>query len=148
MSSLTPTIASPYSALSLMAAAGRHRPPFEASVGYMTAPGPGPLLQTPDGRLVQAPGPLIQLEDGRLVPAPGPLVQLEDGRIVALAGPPQPPQGGLMQTPDGRLVMANPRARQVAQDREQMLYGTREELSRREAYNQAHGMSLVSNYFL
>ena len=37
--------------------------------------------------------------------------------------------------------MANPRARQVAADREQMLYGTREELSRREAYNQAHGMS-------
>ena len=110
----------------------------EPSVGYM--PGPGPLLQTPDGRLVQAPGPLIQLEDGRLVPAPGPLVQLEDGRIVALAGPPQPPaQGGLMQTPDGRLVMANPRARQVAHDREMMLYGTREEFSRREAYNQAHG---------
>ena len=114
-----------------------HRPPVP-SVQYMS--GPGPLLQTPDGRLVQAPGPLIQLEDGRLVPAPGPLVQLEDGRIVALAGPPQPPQGGLMQTPDGRLVMANPRARQVAADRDQMLYGTREELSRREAYNQAHGM--------
>ena len=67
----------------------KHRQQYpEPSVGYTM--GPGPLLQTPDGRLVQAPGPLIQLEDGRLVPAPGPLVQLEDGRIVALAGPPQP----------------------------------------------------------
>ena len=58
----------------------------EPSVGYM--PGPGPLVQTADGRLMAAPpGPLIQLEDGRLVPAPGPLYQLEDGRIVALAQP-------------------------------------------------------------
>ena len=122
----------------------------EPSVGYMTAP--GPLIQTPDGRLVPA-GPLIQLEDGRVshaslptpscvtgllsqvVPAPGPLVQLEDGRIMALAQP-----SGLLQTPDGRLVMAGTRARQVAQDRDQMLYGTREEiLTNREAYNQAHG---------
>ena len=124
----------------------------EPSVGYM--PGPGPLVQTPDGRLVPAPpGPLIQLEDGRVsvggccvsslltvplqvVPAPGPLVQLEDGRIVALAQP------SLLQTADGRLVMAGTRARQVAQDRDQMLYGTREEiLTNREAYNQAHGQS-------
>ena len=58
----------------------------EPSVGFV--PGPGPLVQTADGRLVPAPpGPLIQLEDGRLVPAPGPLYQLEDGRIVALAQP-------------------------------------------------------------
>ena len=58
----------------------------EPSVGYMA--GPGPLVQTADGRLVPGPpGPLIQLEDGRLVPAPGPLYQLEDGRIVALAQP-------------------------------------------------------------
>ena len=124
----------------------------EPSVGYM--PGPGPLVQTADGRLVPAPpGPLIQLEDGRVsvgdgvvsslltvplqvVPAPGPLVQLEDGRIVALAQP------SLLQTADGRLVMAGTRARQVAQDRDQMLYGTREEiLTNREAYNQAHGQS-------
>ena len=81
------------------------------------------------------PGPLIQLEDGRLVPAPGPLVQLEDGRFVAL-----PPGGGLVQTQDGRLLMTNQRARQISHDRDQMLYGTREEiLSRRDAYNQAHG---------
>ena len=119
------------------------RPP--PGPGYMTAP--GPLLQTPDGRLVAAPPgqALIQLEDGRLVPAPGPLVQLEDGRIVALA-----PQAGVVQAPDGRLMMTNQseaslmmtnqRARQGALDRDQMLYGTREELlSRREAYNQAHG---------
>ena len=130
----------------------------EPSVGYMT--GPGPLLQTADGRLVPAPpGPLIQLEDGRVgdivddvsymthmtpslqvVPAPGPLVQLEDGRIVALAQP-----SGLLQTADGRLVMAGTRARQVAQDRDQMLYGAREEiLTNREAYNQAHGQSGAS----
>ena len=111
------------------------RPPFEPKLGYMTQPGPGALLQTPDGRIVPAPpGPLIQLEDGRLVPAPGPLVQLEDGRFVAL------PPGGVVQTQDGRLMMTNQRARQISHDRDQMLYGTREEiLSRREAYNQAHG---------
>ena len=59
----------------------------------------------------------------------------QDGRIVALAGPPpgQPP--GLVQTPDGRLVMAG-RARAGLQDRDMMLYGAREE---RRDYNQAHG---------
>lgn len=36
--------------------------------------------------------------------------------------------------------MTGPRARQVAQDRDQMLYGAREEiLTNRDAYNQAHG---------
>ena len=99
------------------------RPP--PGPGYMTAP--GPLLQTPDGRLVAAPPgqALIQLEDGRLVPAPGPLVQLEDGRVVALAQPPLVQRG---------------QVRSGVPDRDQMLYGTREEiLTRRDAYNQAHG---------
>ena len=54
---------------------------------------------------------------------------------MALAGPPpgQPP--GLVQTPDGRLMMAG-RARAGLQDRDMMLYGAREE---RRDYNQAHG---------
>ena len=85
--------------------------------------------------LVTLSSSLLTDVNSQVVPAPGPLVQLEDGRIVALAQP-----SGLLQTPDGRLVMAGTRARQVAQDRDQMLYGTREEiLTSREAYNQAHG---------
>ena len=110
------------------------RPQFEPKMGYMTSPGPGQLFQTPDGRIVTAPpGPLIQLEDGRLVPAPGPLVQLEDGRVVALAQPPMAQRG---------------QVRSGIPDRDQMLYGTREEiLTRRDAYNQAHGKFNTSVYW-
>jgi len=130
------------------------RPSYGQKEGYMTAP--GPIYQTSDGRLVSAPGPLLQLDDGRLVAAPGPLVQMEDGRIVALAPAgmyaggqpiqltdPRMVPNGLVQTPDGRLVVAgtSQRARQISQDRDQMLYGTREEVNgEREAFNRAHGI--------
>jgi len=135
------------------------RQPYGQKEGYMTAP--GPLVQTSDGRLVSAPGPLLQLEDGRLVAAPGPLVQMEDGRIVALAPAamysggaplqmtdPRLVPNGLVQTTDGRLVVAGTgqRARQISQDREQMLYGTREEVNEeREAFNRAHALGLIGD---
>ena len=127
----------------------------------MTAP--GPLIQTADGRLINAPGPILQLDDGRLVAAPGPLVQMEDGRIVALAPAGMYQQGnamqmtdprlvpnGLVPTADGRLVMAagtNQRARQISQDRNQMLYGTREEVNgEQEAFYQTQGNESEHNW--
>ena len=107
-----------------------------------------PLIQLADGRIIPAPGPLLQTEDGRIVVAPGPLVQLEDGRLVAVVPPPGHEvdphhlQNGLMAMEDGRLAMTSQRARQQGNlGRDQMLYGTREEIqaAEREAFNRAHG---------
>ena len=105
-----------------------------------------PLIQLQDGRIVPAPGPLLQTEDGRLVVAPGPLIQLEDGRLVAVVPPPG--EQGMMEVgADGRLGPTSQRARQQGGlDRDQMLYGTREEAeaaAEREAFNRAHGRDIA-----
>ena len=99
-----------------------------------------PLIQLQDGRIIPAPGPLLQTEDGRIVVAPGPLVQLEDGRLVAMV--PGPGQQGMMGIEDPRLGLTSQRARQGHLGRDQMLYGTAEEVQAsadREAFNRAHG---------
>jgi len=122
----------------------------------MTSPAQQPLIQLQDGRIMQAPGPLLQTEDGRLVVAPGPLVQLEDGRLVAVVPPPGQqvdprmlPNGMVAVEQDGQLGMTSQRARQQGNlDRNQMLYGTREEAqaaSDREAFNKAHAAGILGD---
>jgi len=113
------------------------RPPIDPRHKGLLGPGPGQLVQTPDGRLVAlGPGnsfyevgtvaPAAAMMDPRLAHFVNVQQQQQDPRLNAF--------GGMM---DPRL------ARQISQDREQMLYGgePRQELEERLAYNaRLHGM--------